>query len=288
MMALLASLSLLLPPLQATDTLGASWDKIVTALESRIRGNDLSDRVKATQDVTATKDVRAFELLARSLSWARAQKRPLDEAETENKKNLNALRDSHAARTKERHALLSKKKLSAADTQKLQDLGAEIAGLDRSMKAVKAGMEKNKAESLSFQQVESTALAGFAELLRGAAPGLFEKYRKALASALDFPGAISQGPTFVQALVQSGRKEGYPALEEILKNALGSEALFLEAAKGMTTLDSAAAIPDLIPLLGFPNSSVRKAVHEALKAVTNQSLPPERSAWEAWRKSTGR
>lgn len=273
-------------PNQAGDAAGPSWDKIVTALESRIRGADLPDRVRATQEAVATKDARAFELLARTYFWADGLKKGMKGGEDQAKKALAGMKDDHASKTKERNSLVAKKKHSSGDLERIQALNGEIAGLNQSMQSLKASMEKTRAEHAILEQVAGAAQQGFATLLRSAAPGMYEKYRKALAAALDFPGALSQAPLFVQALVQSGRKEGFSTLEEILKNALGSEALFMETAKGMTALGGKEGVSSLIQFLAFPNSSVRKAAHEALKAATGQSLPLDKSAWEKWQKSS--
>lgn len=268
--------------LQGSDANAPSWDEVRSRLQGRIQGKDLADRLKALQETVATGDQRAFELLAQTLKWIRAVKNgPKDESEAL-RKDLNRLRESRAADSNERQRLLAKKQKSSSDIQRVQELNQSISSLDKKIAETRKQSDAAGASLANLDQMEAAVPAHAGALLGHSAAGLFESYRKALAKAFDFPGDLSLAPLYADILIRSGRKQAFPTLEGILKEAKGSEALFKTCANGMVALSSGEAIPSLIRLLAFPNASVRAAAHEALKAATQQNLPLDAADWERW------
>lgn len=268
--------------LQDNKSQGTDWDKVRSKLIARIQGENIADRLPAVHEAIATKDPRAFDILRSSLIWAEAQRKSAKASSDPLKKELNEAKDQYNKQKSERDSLVRQKKLSPKESERLQSLNETLNELNRSIEEKKRAAESSKGNLANLEQVEAAVREGFITVFRDSPPPLYDNYRKALTNALDYPGNLSNAPLYVEVLGKSGRKENFPYLENILKDAKGSDAVYKAAATAMLQTGGRQGIESLINFLAFPNSSVRNAAYEALKASTQQPLPLDQAAWQKW------
>jgi HEAT repeat protein len=103
----------------------------------------------------------------------------------------------------------------------------------------------------------------------------------ALLEALEDPAALVRRDA-AEALGKIGDAKAASALVERLARDL-DDGVRRRSAQALGLLKDPIAIDALIAALEDPAPGVRIAAHDALRAVTGQTLGPEPSAWKTWR-----